>query len=498
MPATHATLAELANALRTRRVSSVELAQQALARIAAVDPALNAFITIDAEGALAAARAADAALAASTGGPLTGIPIAHKDVLMTAGLRTTCGSRMLAGFVAPYDAHVVRALKAAGTVLVGKTNMDEFAMGSSNETSHFGPARNPWQLDCVPGGSSGGSAAAVAAGLVPGATGPDTGGSIRQPASFTGICGLKPTYGVCSRYGLVAFASSLDQAGPFARTAQDCALLLNAMAGHDARDSTSVDRPAEDYARDLDRPLAGVRVGLPKEYFGPGVDAEVGAAVEAAIAALRGLGATTVDVSLPNAGLAVPVYYVLAPAEASSNLSRFDGVRYGHRAARYGDLLDMYRKTRAEGFGAEVKRRILVGTYVLSHGYYDAYYLKAQQVRRLIADDFRNAYRQCDVIAGPTAPTAAFRLGAKADDPVQMYMGDIFTVAANLAGAPALSIPCGFTGDGLPIGLQLQAGYFSEARLLNVAHQYQQATDWHQRAPTLASVAGSLPPGGAQ
>ena len=481
------TIAELAAALAARRISSVELTQGLLARIAAHGPALNAFITVDEPGALAAARAADAARAAGTAGPLTGVPIAHKDVLMTAGIRTSCGSRMLARFTAPYDAHVVAALKAAGTVLVGKTNMDEFAMGSSNETSYFGPARNPWRTDFVPGGSSGGSAAAVAARLVPGATGTDTGGSIRQPAAFTGICGIKPTYGVCSRYGLVAFASSLDQAGPMARTARDCALLLNAMAGHDARDSTSIERPAEDYARDLDRPLAGLRLGLPAEYFGAGIDAEVATAVDAAIAELCRLGAVTVPVRLPNARLAVPVYYVLAPAEASSNLSRFDGVRYGHRAARYDDLADMYRKSRSEGFGDEVKRRILVGTYVLSHGYYDAYYLKAQQVRHLIADDFRRAYASCDVILGPTAPTAAFPIGARSDDPVAMYLGDIFTVSANLAGAPAMSIPCGFTAAGLPIGLQLQGDYFGEARLINVAHQYQQATDWHLRAPPLAA-----------
>ncbi len=481
------TLAELSAALRAKTLSSAELTRGLLARIDALDPAHNAFVTVDAEGALAAASAADAALAAGNAGPLTGLPIAHKDVLMTAGLKTTCGSRMLADFTAPYDAHVVTCLKRAGTVLVGKTNMDEFAMGSSTETSHFGPTKNPWNTDCVPGGSSGGSAAAVAARLVPGSTGTDTGGSIRQPAAYTGICGLKPTYGICSRYGLVAFASSLDQAGPFARTAEDCALLLNAMAGHDARDSTSLDRPVEDYTRDLARPLAGLTIGLPKQYFGAGVDGEVGAAVETALAELRALGASTVEVTLPNTGLSVPVYYVIAPAEASSNLSRFDGVRYGHRAERYADLVDMYKKSRAEGFGAEVKRRILVGTYVLSHGYYDAYYLKAQQVRRLIADDFRRAYRQCDVIAGPTAPTAAFRLGAMSEDPVQMYLNDIFTVAANLAGAPALSIPCGFTTTGLPIGLQLQGDYFSEARLLNAAHQYQQATDWHRRAPILPS-----------
>jgi aspartyl-tRNA(Asn)/glutamyl-tRNA(Gln) amidotransferase subunit A len=373
-------------------------------------------------------------------------------------------------------------------VLVGKTNMDEFAMGSSSETSYFGPVKNPWNVEYVPGGSSGGSSAAVAARLVAGATGTDTGGSIRQPASLSGICGLKPTYGICSRYGLVAFASSLDQAGTFAQTAEDCALLLNSMAGHDARDSTSLDRPVEDYTRLInekrsDKSLAGLRIGLPKEYFGDGVDADVAAAVEAAVSALRGLGATTVDITLPNVNLSVPVYYVIAPAEASSNLSRFDGVRYGHRAAKYADLLDMYQKSRAEGFGAEVKRRILVGTYVLSHGYYDAYYLKAQQVRRLIADGFRHAYERCDVIVGPTAPTPAFKFGAKTDDPVQMYLNDIFTIAANLTGAPAISIPCGFDRKGLPIGVQIQGDYFDEAVILDVAHRYQQTTDWHRKAP---------------
>ena len=477
------TVAELAAALRARKLSSVELTRALLARIEAAQPRLNAFVTVAADGALAQARAADAALAAGDAPPLTGVPIAHKDVIMTAGLRTTCGSRMLANFVAPYDAHVVTGLRDAGTVLVGKTNMDEFAMGSSNETSHFGPVRNPWNPDYVPGGSSGGSAAAVAARLVPAATGTDTGGSIRQPASLTGICGLKPTYGACSRYGLVAFASSLDTPGMFARTALDCALLLNAMAGHDARDSTSVPRPREDYARDLAQPLAGLRIGVPAEYTGAGIDADVAAAVEGALAQFRKLGATTVPIALPNVKLAVPVYYVIAPAEASSNLSRFDGVRYGHRAERYTDLTDMYRKSRAEGFGAEVKRRILVGTYVLSHGYYDAYYLKAQQVRRLIADDFARAYAQCDVIMGPTAPSPAFRLRAKSDDPVQMYLNDIFTVAGNLTGAPAMSIPCGFDRHGLPIGVQIQANYFAEAKLLNVAHMFQQATDWHARAP---------------
>ena len=477
------TVAGLAAALRARKLSSVELTRDTLARIEQSQGRFNAFISIDSEGALAQAAAADAVIARGDAPPLAGVPIAHKDVLMTAGLRTTCGSRMLANFTAPYDAHVVTKLRDAGTVLVGKTNMDEFAMGSSNENSFFGPVRNPWNTEYVPGGSSGGSAAAVASRLVPAATGTDTGGSIRQPASLTGICGIKPTYGVCSRYGLVAFASSLDTPGVFARTAEDCALLLGAMAGHDARDSTSLDRAAEDYARDLAKPLAGLKIGLPDEYFGEGVDPDVAAAIEGALAQFRKLGAMTVRIALPNVKLSVPVYYVIAPAEASSNLSRFDGVRYGHRAENYTDLLDMYKKTRAEGFGAEVKRRILVGTYVLSHGYYDAYYLKAQKVRRLIAQDFARAYAQCDVIMGPVAPSAAFRIGDKADDPVQMYLNDIFTIAGNLTGAPGISIPCGFDRKGLPIGLLVQGHYFAEAKLLNVAHQYQLATDWHQRAP---------------
>jgi len=486
------TVADLAAALRARKLSSVELTEQTLTRIEAAQQALNAFITVDRDGALAAARAADAAIARGDAPPLAGIPIAHKDVLMTAGLRTTCGSRMLDNFTAPYDAHVVQGLKAAGTVLVGKTNMDEFAMGSSNETSWYGPVRNPWDTRYVPGGSSGGSAASVAARLVPAATGTDTGGSIRQPAALSGVCGLKPTYGICSRYGLIAFASSLDTPGPFARTAEDCALLLNAMAGHDARDSTSIDRPKEDYARKLRqaggaRPLEGLRIGLPREYFGDGVAPDVMSAMETVIADLRKLGATTVDVTLPAVKYSVPVYYVIAPAEASSNLSRFDGVRYGHRATQYRDLTDMYCKTRAEGFGAEVKRRILVGTYVLSHGYYDAYYLKAQQVRRMISDDFQRAFAQCEIILGPTAPTAAFELGAKTDDPVQMYLNDIFTIAGNLTGTPAISIPGGLSHQGLPIGLQLQANYFEEARLLEVAHRFQQATDWHRRAPAFAT-----------
>jgi aspartyl-tRNA(Asn)/glutamyl-tRNA(Gln) amidotransferase subunit A len=481
-------ITELARALAAKHLSSVELTTSLLERIEAINPKLNAFLARDRERSLAQAKAADAQRAAGTATPLTGIPIAHKDVLMTAGWKTTCASRMLEEFVAPYSAFVVERLAEAGMVLVGKTNMDEFAMGSSSETSYFGPVRSPWNTDYVPGGSSGGSAAAIAARLVPAATGTDTGGSIRQPAALSGVCGLKPTYGVCSRYGLIAFASSLDTPGPFARTAEDCALLLNAMAGHDPRDSTSLDRPKEDYTRLLSakggaRPLSGLRIGMPKEYFGAGVDADVDAAVRAGVAELVKLGATTAEVTLPSIELAVPVYYVLAPAEASSNLARFDGVRYGHRAPHYDDLTDMYQKTRAEGFGAEVKRRILVGTYVLSHGYYDAYYLKAQQLRRLLADGFKRAYRDCDVIVGPTAPTAAFKIGAKTDDPVAMYLNDIFTVAGNLTGAPAISIPCGFDRKGLPIGLQIQGDYFSEAAILNVAHRYQQATDWHKREP---------------
>ncbi len=481
----NASLKELAAELAARKISSVELTTLFLDRIEQHNPTLNAFITVDREKALAAARDADARRAKVGPGetaPLLGIPLAHKDIFCTQGWRTTCGSKMLANFTAPYDAHVVEKLNAAGMVLLGKCNMDEFAMGSSNETSFFGPVKNPWNPACVPGGSSGGSAAAVAARLAPAVTGTDTGGSIRQPAALCGLTGLKPTYGVVSRYGMIAFASSLDQAGPMAKSAEDCALLLNAMAGCDARDSTSLERPAEDYCRDLDKPLDGLRIGLPKEFFGEGMDAGVRAAVEAAIAEYRKLGATTVEVSLPNAGLSVPAYYVIAPAEASSNLSRFDGVRYGHRAAEYADLIQMYERTRAEGFGAEVKRRILIGTYVLSHGYYDAYYLKAQKIRRLIAADFQRAFESCDVILGPTAPSVAFRFGEKGDDPVQMYLSDIYTIAVNLAGLPGMSIPCGFD-SGLPIGLQIVGPWFGEARMLNVAHRYQQATDWHARMP---------------
>ena len=479
----NATLSELSASLAAKKISSAELTRACFERIARFAPALNSFITLDEPGALAAAKRADEMRSRGGAGPLSGIPIAHKDILCTRALRTTCGSRMLENYVSPYDAHVVEQLERAGTVLVGKCNMDEFAMGSSNESSHFGPARNPWDTRRVPGGSSGGSAAAVAARLVVAATGTDTGGSVRQPAAMCGVSGLKPTYGVVSRYGIVAFASSLDQAGPLAKSAEDLALLMNAMAGFDERDSTSLERPKEDYSRSLGMALSGVRIGLPREYFGEGIDAAVREAVEDAVRRLESQGARRVEVSLPNSHLGVPVYYVIAPAEASSNLSRFDGVRYGHRAAEYSDLVDMYCRTRAEGFGAEVKRRILVGTYVLSHGYYDAYYLQAQKVRRLIARDFTQAFAQCDVIIGPTSPTTAFAIGAKIDDPVQMYLNDIFTVSAPLAGLPALSIPCGFDRAGLPIGLQLTGNYFSEAQLLGVAHRYQQATDWHLRVP---------------
>ena len=476
-------LSALAAQLAAKQVSSRELAQAYLGRIAALNPAINAFITVDSEKTLFEAAAADALIASGQAGPLTGVPIAHKDIFCTDGWLTTCGSRMLGNFVAPYDAHVIERFKAAGMPSLGKTNMDEFAMGSSNETSFYGAVKNPWNTDYVPGGSSGGAAACVAARMAPAATGTDTGGSIRQPAALCGITGLKPTYGLVSRYGMIAFASSLDQAGPMAVSAEDCALLLNVMTGFDPRDSTSLERDKEDYARDLEKPLAGLRVGLPREFFAEGLNSEVAAAVDAAVNELKKLGATTVEISLANSKLAIPVYYVLAPAEASSNLSRFDGVRYGHRAPEYADLNDMYAKTRAQGFGAEVKRRILIGTYVLSHGYYDAYYLQAQKIRRLIAHDFAEAFKACDVILGPTAPGTAFKLGEKSDDPVEMYLNDLYTIPANLAGLPGMSLPCGFDSKGLPIGLQLVGDYFSEARMLNVAHQYQRATDWHARSP---------------
>jgi len=479
----NASLKQLSQALAAKQISSVELTQLFLDRINRLNPVLNAFVTVDAEKSLNSAQAADARIAAGTAGLLTGIPIAQKDIFCAEGWRTTCGSKMLANFVSPYDATVIRKMEAeAGLVSLGKTNMDEFAMGSSNETSFFGPVKNPWDQARVPGGSSGGSAAAVAARLAPAATGTDTGGSIRQPAALCNLTGLKPTYGVVSRYGMIAFASSLDQGGPMAASAEDCALLLNTMAGFDEHDSTSLDRPREDYSRDLEKPLAGLRIGLPKEFFGEGCDADVMAAVRTALAEYEKLGATTVEVSLPNSHLSVPAYYVIAPAEASSNLSRFDGVRYGYRAPEYGSLDDMYMKSRAQGFGAEVKRRILIGAYVLSHGYYDAYYLQAQRIRRLIANDFVEAFKDCDVIMGPTSPTTAFKLGEKAADPVQMYLSDIYTIAVNLAGLPGMSVPCGFVG-GLPVGLQLIGNYFTEAQLLNVAHRYQQATDWYQRRP---------------
>ena len=483
MSLTDASLADLARQLAARSLSSRELTQHFLDRIAALNPTINAFVTVDAGKSLAEAAAADALIAAGQTGPLTGVPIAHKDIFCTDGWLTTCGSKMLSNFVAPYDAHVIQRFKAAGLPSLGKTNMDEFAMGSSNETSYFGPVKNPWDTSRVPGGSSGGAAACIAARMAPAATGTDTGGSIRQPAAFAGITGLKPTYGLVSRYGMIAFASSLDQAGPMAKSAEDCALLLNVMTGFDPNDSTSLERDKEDYARDLDQPLAGLHVGLPKEFFADGLNHDVAAAVDAAVAELKKLGATTVEVSLANAGLAIPVYYVLAPAEASSNLSRFDGVRYGYRAPEYTDLNDLYAKTRAQGFGAEVKRRILIGAYVLSHGYYDAYYLQAQKIRRLIADDFAEAFKVCDVILGPTAPGTAFKLGEKSDDPVEMYLNDLYTIPANLAGLPGMSLPCGFDSQNLPIGLQLVGNYFSEAKMLNIAHQYQRATDWHIRRP---------------
>ena len=478
----NASLKELASALASKQVSSVELTQLYLDRVARLNPEINAYITVDAEKSLAQARAADTRIAAGNAGPLTGIPFAQKDIFCAQGWRTTCGSKMLEKFVAPYDAHIISQFDAAGAVNLGKTNMDEFAMGSSNETSYFGKVQNPWDRTRVPGGSSGGSAAAVAARLAPAATGTDTGGSIRQPASLCGLSGLKPTYGVCSRYGMIAFASSLDQAGPMAKSAEDLALMMNVMAGFDERDSTSLQREAEDYTRDLNQPLKGLRIGLPKEFFADGLDAGVAKVVQEAIDQYRKLGAETVEVSLPNTQLSIPVYYVLAPAEASSNLSRYDGVRYGHRAAEYTDLLDMYCKSRAEGFGAEVKRRILVGTYVLSAGYYDAYYLKAQQLRRLIAQDFEQAFKRCDVIMGPAAPGTAFKSGEKTDDPVAMYLEDLYTIAVNLAGLPGMSVPAGFS-NGLPVGLQIIGNYFSEARMLNIGHQYQQVTDWHKQMP---------------
>jgi len=475
-------LPELSRALHARDISSEDLTRHFLNRIATLGGDLNCFITVAEDEAIHHARAADKRLADGDAGPLTGIPLAHKDIFCAKGVKTSCGSRMLDNFVAPYQATMVERVAEAGMVMLGKTNMDEFAMGSSNETSYYGPVRNPWDRERVPGGSSGGSAAAVASRLAPLATGTDTGGSIRQPASLCGITGLKPTYGRISRYGMIAFASSLDQAGPMARSAEDAAWLLGAMAGFDPRDSTSVDRAVDDYPALLGVELEGLRIGLPKEYFADGLDAEVEKVIQAAIREYQTLGARVQEITLPNADLAVPAYYVVAPAECSSNLSRFDGVRYGYRCETPRNLEDLYKRSRGEGFGAEVKRRIMIGTYALSAGYYDAYYLKAQKVRRLIADDFRRAFASVDVIMGPTSPTTAFRLGEKTNDPVSMYLSDIDTIAVNLAGLPGISIPAGFA-NGLPVGLQIIGDYFSEARLLNVAHRFQQATDWHTRIP---------------
>jgi aspartyl-tRNA(Asn)/glutamyl-tRNA(Gln) amidotransferase subunit A len=479
-------VASLIQGLQQKQFSSVELTRCFLDRIAAHDKQLNAYITVDAEGAIAAAELADTRIARGEAAPLTGVPVAHKDIFCTAGTRTSCGSRMLDNFIPPYDATMIQRFNAAGAVSLGKTNMDEFAMGSSNESSYYGPVRNPWNTELVPGGSSGGSAAAVAALLAPASTGTDTGGSIRQPAAFCGITGLKPTYGRVSRLGMVAFASSLDQAGPMAHSAEDCALLLNTMAGHDPLDSTSSDKPTEDYCAALNEPLQGLRIGLPKEYFGEGLDSAIGQRINAALAELEKRGATLVDISLPHSELTIPAYYIIAPAEASTNLSRFDGVRYGHRCQNPVNLHDLYTRTREEGFGDEVKRRILVGTYALSAGYYDAYYKKAQQVRRLIKQDFMNSFEQVDIIAGPTTPGTAFALGSKSNDPISMYLEDVYTLAVNLAGLPGMSVPAGFV-DNKPVGLQLIGQHFGESRLLNVAHQYQQVTDWHKQHPELTS-----------
>ena len=477
------TLAEIARGLADKQFSSEELTRSLLARIAQLDPQLNSFITVTEELALSQATAADTRRANGENGALLGAPIGHKDLFCTQDVLTSCASKILTGFKAPYNATVVEKLASAGTVTLGKLNMDEFAMGSANESSHYGAVKNPWDLTRVPGGSSGGSAAAVAARLLPAATGTDTGGSIRQPAALTNLTGIKPTYGRVSRWGMIAYASSLDQGGPLARTAEDCALMLQAMAGFDAKDSTSVDQPVDDYLAALSQPLAGLRIGLPKEYFGTGLDARIGEKVMAVVEALKKLGATVKDISLPNMQHAIPAYYVIAPAEASSNLSRFDGVRFGYRCENPLNLEDLYKRSRGEGFGAEVKRRIMVGTYALSAGYYDAYYLKAQKIRRLIKNDFVAAFNDVDVILGPTTPNLAWKLGEKNNDPVAAYLEDIYTITANLAGIPGLSMPAGFV-DGLPVGVQLLGNYFQEGRLLNVAHQYQQVTDWHTHAPS--------------
>lgn len=484
------TITELSVMLQAGEVSSVELTQYFLDRIKTNDDKLNSFITLSEEQALAQAVDADEKLKAGKAPVLTGVPIAHKDIFCTNGVKTSCGSKMLDNFISPYDATVVKNMRAAGVVMLGKTNMDEFAMGSSNETSYYGAVKNPWNLKAVPGGSSGGSAAAVSARLAPAATGTDTGGSIRQPAAFCGITGLKPTYGRVSRFGMIAFASSLDQAGPMGQSASDCALLLNAMAGFDEKDSTSIEKDVPDYSADLDRPLDGLRIGLPKEYFAHkdgGMDADVEAKVNDALDQYKAMGAELIEISLPNSNLSVPVYYVVAPAECSANLSRFDGVRYGYRCEDPKDLNDLYTRSRGEGFGPEVQRRIMVGAYALSSGYYDAYYLKAQQLRHLISDDFKKAYQEVDVIMAPATPETAFNIGDKTDDPISMYLSDIFTIAVNLAGIPAMSIPVGFantsSGKSMPIGMQIMGNYFEEAKLLNVAHQYQQKTDWHKQMP---------------
>ena len=479
---------ELGNALRHKEFSSVELTQAFLDRSKALNGEINAFITFDEEQTLAQAKVADETLLKGKPTPLTGIPIAHKDIWCAKNWITTCGSRMLENFRSPYNAHIIKRFNDFGAVIQGKTNMDEFAMGSSNETSWFGAVKNPWDLNRVPGGSSGGSAAAVAAGMTPAATGTDTGGSIRQPAALCGISGLKPTYGLVSRYGMIAFASSLDQGGPMSKSAEDLAILLEAMVGFDAKDSTSLNNKQVDYARSINESVAGLKIGIPKEYFSNHIAPDIQKSIEQALKEYQKLGAILVDVDLPTSPLSVAAYYVIAPAEASSNLSRFDGVRYGYRAPEYGDLNDMYAKTRAQGFGAEVKRRILIGTYVLSHGYYDAYYIKAQKVRRLISQDFMRAFQTCDVIMSPTTPSTAFKLGEKSSDPVQMYLSDTFTIAANLAGLPAMSIPCGFDQANLPIGLQLIGNYFDEAKMLATAHQYQRVTDWHLKKPPLTTA----------
>lgn len=476
------TIAELADGLKKGDFSSEELTKNFLQRISQYDSELNCFITVSEEHALAQARAADESIAKGRSSIMSGIPLGQKDIFCTNGIKTTCGSKMLDNFIAPYDATVIHKFNQAGSVMMGKTNMDEFAMGSSNETSFYGGVKNPWDTSTVPGGSSGGSAASVAARLVPAATGTDTGGSIRQPAALCGITGLKPTYGRVSRYGMIAFASSLDQAGTFTQTAEDAALLLNVMSGFDEKDSTSVDQPVPDYSANLNQDLKGLKIGLPKEYFGEGLNADVARVVEQAIDEYKKLGAEIVDISLPNSHLSVPAYYVIAPAECSSNLSRFDGVRFGYRCDNPEDLEDLYKRSRGEGFGEEVKRRIMIGAYALSAGYYDAYYLKAQKIRRLISDDFKHAFAKVDVIMGPTSPEVAFKAGEKSNDPVSMYLSDIYTIATNLAGLPGMSVPCGFSNN-LPVGLQIIGNYFDESRLLNVAHQYQQNTDWHQRMP---------------